>query len=254
MNNPQKEHFEKIHDLYTTHYHDATSARFREEFVYEPLFKGMDLNGKDVLECASGGGANTLALLKRFPKARFCGCDISEAACSDYRAETGCPAFWVDLTLPIAHDKLYDVVMVFGGIHHCARNLPVVLDNIYKLLKPDGLFLMFEPNNQFFLEKLRKFWYRHDSFFESETEEALDHDDLLHMANSEGGESKFKAEMVQYLFGPAAFFVANSMIFRIPLWLKPIITPPLMLFERIYNGLSGKCLYTNFLACWRKLP
>ncbi|MDR2417156.1 MAG: hypothetical protein LBD15_03280 [Holosporales bacterium] len=35
--------------------------------------------------------------MKRFPGARFTGCDISEKACADYLAKTGCPSFQADL-------------------------------------------------------------------------------------------------------------------------------------------------------------
>jgi hypothetical protein len=61
--NPQKAHYERIHDLYSAHYYDESSMKYREEFIYDPLFQGVDLNDKDVLELASGNGANTLAFV-----------------------------------------------------------------------------------------------------------------------------------------------------------------------------------------------
>ncbi|MDR2416625.1 MAG: class I SAM-dependent methyltransferase [Holosporales bacterium] len=252
QNNPQKAHFERVHDLYSAHYYDVLSMRYREEFVYGPLFQGIDLNNKDVLDLASGGGANTQALLKRFPGARFTGCDISEKACADYLAETGCPSFQADLTKPLKHQKVYDMVVVLSALHHCVTNLPVVLENVYKLLKPEGYFLMFEPNSRCFLECVRKFWYKHDPSFEAESEASLDHDHLLHMANDRG--NRFTAEMIKYFGGPAFYLIYNSMIFRVPLGLKPIIAPPLTFCERIYNKLPWKWLHSSFLAQWRKLP
>jgi SAM-dependent methyltransferase len=185
--NPQKAYFEEIHDAYNAHYYDASSMRFREEFIYDPLFEGLDFNEKDVLELASGAGANAQAIQKRFPRARITGCDISESACADFRKKIGCPSFQTDLTVPIESPKTYDILVVFGGIHHCVSNLPVVLENVCKLLRPGGYFLMFEPNNQYFLEGIRKFWYKHDAYFEADTEGALAHDDLLNLANTGGG-------------------------------------------------------------------
>jgi hypothetical protein len=69
-----------------------------------------------------------------------------------------------------------------------------------------------------------------------------------------GGKHRFITDRVKYFGGPAHFLIYNSLIFRIPLGLKPIIAPPLMFIERLYNKLPGKLLYPNFLARWKKLP
>ena len=63
----QKNHYKKIHDDYETHYYDPTSTEYREHFIYDVMFKRLDLNGKRVVELAPGSGQNSLALGERYP-------------------------------------------------------------------------------------------------------------------------------------------------------------------------------------------
>src|ERR1700741_147451 len=87
----QKAHYEAIHSDYEDHYYDAESMAFRERFYYDPLFAGLDLNGCSVADLASGSGHNSLAVLRRFPKAVVTGFDISRAAGEDYLKNVGRP-------------------------------------------------------------------------------------------------------------------------------------------------------------------
>jgi len=113
----QKRLYEKIHEEYESHYYDIDSMTYRERFMYDEIFCDLDLNDCDVAEIASGSGHNTVALLKRFPKARIEGYDISEKACNDYRIKTGCEAFQIDLTKEYKNkENYYDFVIVIGGV------------------------------------------------------------------------------------------------------------------------------------------
>src|ERR1700737_4489299 len=94
----QKEHYESIHEIYESHYYDEQSMAYRERFYYDPLFDELDLNGCAVADLASGSGHNSLAVLRRFPKAIVTGFDISTAACEDYRRNVGRPGIETDLT------------------------------------------------------------------------------------------------------------------------------------------------------------
>ena len=42
--NPQKAHYEAIHDAYEAHYYDAPSMAYRDRFIYGPLVKRLDLS------------------------------------------------------------------------------------------------------------------------------------------------------------------------------------------------------------------
>lgn len=246
----EKSHFERIHDAYVAHYFDAASMAFRRCFVYDPLFQDMDLNGMRVADLACGSGYNSVELLQRFPTVRVHGFDISERACADYRRLTGFPAQVGDLTRPLPPEpEPYDVVMIIGGLHHCATNLDGVLDNVARLLRPGGLFLMYEPNRRCFLEGVRRFWYRQDRYFLAEAEAALDHGALL-----ERHQRWFRQRRVRHMGGPAYYLIYNSLVLRVPLGVKPLLWPLLKPLELLYNLLPGPWWFPYFIACWERTP
>lgn len=245
--NIQKQHYERIHDNYAKHYYDPTSMDYRDRFLYKNLFNGIDLNGKKVADLACGSGYNSLSLLNYFPRAELTGFDISEKACECYRNLVKRPAYEVDLTKKEKLKPEYDYVMIIGGLHHCVADLDTTLQTIYSLLKPGGGFLMVEPNKNYFLEPIRKFWYKKDKYFEENTEEALDHDLMLNLQSN-----YFEGRKVLYCGGPAYFLIQNSLLFRFPVGFKKIISPILMLMEKIYNKLPGRIFYPCFVAQWIK--
>jgi hypothetical protein len=55
----------------TPTYFDRWSTKYREEFIYEPLWRGMDFAAKRVADLACGSGFNSEALLRRFPTAKL---------------------------------------------------------------------------------------------------------------------------------------------------------------------------------------
>lgn len=244
----QKAHYERIHDDYERHYYDAESMAYRERFIYDVMFSGVDLNGGRVAELACGSGFNSLAMRQRFPDAIFCGFDISRKACEAYRQNVGSDAFEIDLTRGYTGTEKFDAAVIFGGLHHCVADLPATLRTVAAMVKPGGWFLMFEPNSRCLLEGARKFWYRLDPYFDAESEAALDHDALAGMAKD-----NFICQGVTYSGGPAYFLVYNSLVFRFPQALKRYISPPLMGAEAVANHLPGRFWAACFIARWQRL-
>lgn len=243
----QRTHYERIYDAYERHYYDPTAIRYRERFIYSWLFDGLDLNGKTVADLASGSGHNSLAILRRFPGALVTGFDVSPSACRDYTRNTGRPAVLCDLTKPIETADRFDCALVIGGLHHCVSNLKTTLEYISRLVKPGGTFLLVEPNAACFLELIRKLWYRADRHFQADTERALTHGELTNLTPN------FSPSAVRYFGGPAYFLLCNSLIMRVPLWLKPAIERPLTVLETAYNALPGHKPFPAFMAKWRQL-
>jgi len=245
--NPQKELYERIHNSYEAHYYDATALWYRDREVYRHLFSAVSLANADVAEVACGNGHNSLALKRYFPNIRTVGFDISEPACAAYRELVG-PAYQMDLTAKMTQTYgPFDAVMVMGGLHHCVADLPQTLENIAVLLKPGGHLLMAEPSSEFFLNVLRRVWYRHDKYFDSDTEHALSHHELLHVAAG-----RFRPLYLRYFGGPASIIIGNSMILRLPIAAKKWIAPPVMAVESAYNLIPGGWLFTSFMAVWRR--
>jgi SAM-dependent methyltransferase len=246
--NVQKEHYEAIHDDYESHYYDDESMAYRERFYYAPLFAGLDLNHCAVADIASGSGHNSLALLRRFPNARVTGFEISTVACEAFRRNVGQPCIETDLTRPLsAPPGEFDVAMIFGGLHHCIANLPVVFQNIAHLVKSGGLVLMVEPNREFVFDWVRRLWYRVDKYFDSLNERALKHSELLAEAAP-----YFSLVNVAYYGGPGYFLVSQSLVFRLPKPVKTAITPGLMAIESLFNVVPGKFGHPYFVARWMR--
>tara|TARA_B100000315_G_scaffold259742_1_gene316982 strand:+ start:3998 stop:4765 length:768 start_codon:yes stop_codon:yes gene_type:complete len=245
--NPQKKHYESIHDIYENSYYDEFSMKYRKKFIYDIFFLGIDFNGCNIADIASGSGHNSLYYLNIFPNSKVHGYDISKYACKEYQERVKSEAFECDLTKPIDISKQYEAVIVVGGLHHCVIDLNTTLKNIAKMVKPGGCLIMYEPNKEYLLESLRKLWYKKDKYFEQETEEALSHKDILEMT-----QGAFELYDVKYLGGPAYFLILNSMIFRIPFKVKRIIAPSLFFFERIFNKIAFCSISPIFIARWKR--
>ena len=103
-----------------------------------------------------------------------------------------------------------------------------------------------EPHSGSLADVVRKFWYKHDHFF-SDNEAAIDHDVL-----QQEFASHFRTTRVRYLGNIAFLLVLNSLIFRIPVWMKPFYSPVLMRLEAIIGKFQGKLSSCFVVAQWQK--
>ncbi len=235
MQNPQQKHYEDIHDIYAAHYYDASALSYREQFILTPLLDGLDLDGCRIADLACGNGHTS-----------------SKPAQEAYEQAVGSPAYQTDISAKSFVETArsitpFDAAIVVGGLHHCVNDLDVTLGNIALLLKKGGYLLMVEPNAEFLLEFVRKLWYRADAYFHAETESALSHDEILRR-----GAAEFELDSVRFFGGPAYFLLLNSLLFRLPVGIKPVLQTPLFALERLFNHLPGRALYPAFMARWRK--
>jgi SAM-dependent methyltransferase len=252
MQNPQQKHYDDIHAMYASHYYDATSLCYREQFILTPLLEGLELDGRRIADLACGDGHTSLALKAWFPRADFVGFDISKPAQEAYERNVGFPAYRADISTEgfaamAGSVAPFDAAIVIGGLHHCVNDLDATLKNIACLLKPGGHLLMVEPNAEFALEVVRKLWYRADRYFDAQTESALRHDDILLRSSAD-----FAPDSVRFFGGPAYFLLFNSLLFRLPTAIKPMLQRPLFTLERLFNHLPGRVPFPAFMARWRK--
>lgn len=241
----QAAHYDRILSDYDKHYYDDYSLQYRERFILGPLLDGIDLNGKAVADLASGSGQTSLSLIKRFPTIELTGFDVSPEACRRYRETVGRDCLELDITAGYDCEAVFDAAIIMGGLHHCVSNLPGALSTIAKMLRPGGWLLMFEPNRDYVLEFARRLWYRFDKYFDSGTEAALSHDDLLRHS-----QAAFSPHKVLYFGGPAFYLVYNSLVFRLPHAVKNAISPSLLGAEAAFNRLPGKWPFASFTAQW----
>jgi hypothetical protein len=113
-------------------------------------------------------------------------------------------------------------------------------------LRKDGFFCFTEPHRGSAFSSLRAIWYRHDPLF-ADNEEALDIEALKRECDS-----LFEFRMERHIGSVAYLLVLNSMIFRVPLWLKRIYSPGLMRLERMLARFHSRTLSLGVICQWKK--
>jgi SAM-dependent methyltransferase len=242
----QRQHYNRIAADYEAQYGDPDGLVYREKFLYEPLLAGLDLEGRPVLEALSGSGHATEYLLKQ-KKALVTGLDISDEAIASFKERwPGCEAICASITDSGLAADSFDCVVVVMGLHHLHPHLSDALREIHRLLRKGGTFCFTEPHLDSGFNRFRKMWYRRDSLF-AENEESLD----IAALKKEFAEL-FDYRVEKYVGSVAYLLVLNSMIFRVPLWLKRIYSPAVILLERIFSVVHSPTLSLAVVCQWEK--
>jgi SAM-dependent methyltransferase len=139
--------FERFHEVMAEESAQTVVAALEEAII--PLVPGLIARleaGIEVADIGCGSGRAMNHLAASFPDSRFTGYDLSHEAVATARAE----AKRLGLTnvefvaADAAHlpgEALFDLVFTFDAVHDQA-NPAVVLANIRRLLKPNGVYLM----------------------------------------------------------------------------------------------------------------
>jgi SAM-dependent methyltransferase len=241
----QQQHYDEIAADYEAHYSDEWSIEYRRRFIYDPMFEGIDLSGKEVLDAMCGSGQTTSYLLAR--GARVTGLDISNEVLEQFQLRwTDAKAVKRSLLDSGLPDNSFDCVAVVGGLHHIHPQMKAAVREIHRVLKPGGYLCFMEPHTGSFPDVIRRIWYRFDRFF-SDNEAAID---VSRMQRDFGG--RFTLKKAKYLGNVAFLLVLNSLIFRIPPGSKKLISPPLMKLEPLINKLQTKFTSCFVVAQWQK--
>jgi SAM-dependent methyltransferase len=241
----QKLHYDRIAQEYEAHYDDSNSQRYRDKFYHRTMFEGMNLTGMNVLEAMCGSGQTTQFLLSE--GARVTGLDISNETISSFsRRWPQCNAICASLLDSGLESDSFDAVSIVGGLHHLPPYVESAIGEIHRILKPGGYLCFAEPHKGSLPDLFRQLWYKHDSLFAS-NEEAIDMTELKRVFASQ---FSFKRE--RYLGNVAYLLVLNSMVFRIPLRLKPVYSPALIHLESVLNLLQSKMTACLVVCQWQK--
>ena len=114
-----------------------------------PLVPGLLTSleqGIQVLDLGCGSGRALNKMAKLFPHSQFRGIDLSEGAIATAREESQNRAltnlqFGVQDAAKLDVVEQYDLITTFDAIHDQAHP-DIVLKNIYRALKPEGIYLM----------------------------------------------------------------------------------------------------------------
>ena len=241
----QQEHYDTIAAEYEEHYSDKYSVEYRRRFIYEPMFAGLELEGKNVLDAMCGSGQTTEYLLER--GANVTGLDISNEVIETFKARwtnaTALKRSLLDSGLP---DNSFDYVVIVGGLHHIHPNVNRAIQEIHRVLKPGGHLCFMEPHSGSFPDLVRRVWYKFDRFF-SDNEEAVDIQALKRdFAN------RFTLKRANYLGNIAFLLVLNSLIFRLPAKSKKYYSPLMMKLESVISRLQTKLTSCFVVTQWEK--
>jgi 2-polyprenyl-3-methyl-5-hydroxy-6-metoxy-1,4-benzoquinol methylase len=139
--------FKRFHDVMMEDSGQTVVAALEEHIL--PVIPGLVdalQRGIDVLDvgCGSGRAMNELAHL--FPNSRFKGYDLSEEAIANatfmaQQYKLSNIQFQVKDVSTIDEIDCYDWITTFDAVHDQAKP-DVVLTNIYRALRPDGVYLM----------------------------------------------------------------------------------------------------------------
>ena len=109
------------------------------------MFKGIKLNNLKVLEAMCGSGQTTNYLLSQ--GADTVCLDVSQKALNLLRSKfPQVNTIHSSMIKTGLKDKSIDCVVVVGGLHHVHPEIIQVMDEIYRILKPDGYLCFFEPH------------------------------------------------------------------------------------------------------------
>lgn len=241
----QQQHYDEIAVDYEAHYSDEWSLEYRRQFIYEPMFAGLNLAGANVLDAMCGSGQTTDYLLAR--GANVTGLDISNEVIEQFQGRwanaTAVNRSLLDSGLP---DNAFDCVVIVGGLHHIHPNVKRAVAELHRVLKPGGHLCFMEPHSGSLPDLVRRVWYRFDHFF-SDNEASIDVERLQREFQSD-----FQLKRVRHLGNIAFLLVLNSLIFRLPHRAKKLLAPFLMKVEPIINVLQTKLTSCFVVTQWQK--
>jgi SAM-dependent methyltransferase len=170
----QREHFEKIADLYNKSRSDPKHL-FLKKHIWECFFKELHFPTADKLHIleAMCGSAEFLDILRKHLDRDFTydAFDYSEKMVAFSKEKNPDINIWIQDVTTFCAPESYDVIYILGGLHHVHHFTDKVLCNISRSLRPGGFFINLEPthNNPLFA-LIRRAIYWKNSFFDKETE------------------------------------------------------------------------------------
>jgi len=128
--------------------HQTPVGRMRLERRAKMVEELLPRNDAEVLEVGCGTGSLTIELLKSMPSIRLTATDVSSASLRRVQHKcAACPRLVVqveDLTGLSFADASFDAVVGNAILHHCPAE--AALAEAYRVIRPGGFLLMFEPN------------------------------------------------------------------------------------------------------------
>jgi len=217
----QEEHYNTIAFEYTKARQQNLCNVLYYEYLASSLFDLIPaaLKKKDdlvILDPMCGSGELLHDALNHLDNcvSAFYGVDISEnmllLAKQEVKEDPRGKLLKGDIRLLPLPDASVDLVLIRGGLHHVYQHLNQTLEQIYRVLKPGGAFVYFEPSDDNVLLALaRKILYTKHSYFVQDEEKGMESKLLLSSLKHSG----FTDNQI-IPFGYAAYtFIGNTDVF-----------------------------------------
>ena len=173
----QRRHYDNIAEKYYA-YKQSNSHIVFKDLLWNYFFQDkyfLKENALSVLEpmCGYADGNN---ILRKHLNAniKYEGFDCSDT-CLDIakRINPSINVYKMDAA-QFKTNKKYDLVILIGGLHHIPEFAKDFVNTIYNILNDQGCFINFEPtHNNSIYKGIRKQIYKHNSMFDSETEQGF---------------------------------------------------------------------------------
>ena len=183
----QQKHYDRIAETYTE---NLTYPHTLEYMSYLDGALRDAVNTEDLGHCAEVccGTGEAFALLDQ-TIAKGVGVDVSISMLRIARESFKNPQIFFiqgDATCLPLKERSFDSVIVLGGIHH-VPDREALFAQIFKILKPGGVFIWREPVSDLWLWKLlRRAIYRLSPMLDHETERPLTYDETVPLLTETG--------------------------------------------------------------------
>lgn len=185
----QQEHYDHVAEAYAANLEYPHTQEYME---YLDRVLREEIDGTDLAVCAEVccGTGEAFALFQDGISLGV-GVDVSEsmlAKAKDAFAETQLKFVQGDATILPLVDNSFDTVIMLGGIHH-VPDREALFEQVYRVLKPGGVFFFREPVSDFWLWKfLRAIVYRLSPMLNHETERPLTYEETVPVLEQAGFE------------------------------------------------------------------
>jgi ubiquinone/menaquinone biosynthesis C-methylase UbiE len=133
--------------------------------LYNLVATGADIEGKDILEVGCGRGGGLSYLYRYLLPSSATGVDLNKKAiefCKKYYSREDIKFLQSNAQNLNFQDNAFDVVINIESSHRYSK-MDAFLDEVYRVLKPDGVFLFADFRQKYELEQLN-FQFKNSKF------------------------------------------------------------------------------------------
>ncbi len=233
----QKKYYNSISSKYDSHYFSDSALKYRY-WLYDLFLNQIDLRKMRILDAMCGGGQNTSYFIKHTED--IIAVDISEEQISLFNKRfPKIEAHCCSILETKFNDNTFDLI-VTESLHHLHPYVNSCIDEMARMLKPNGYLMIWEPTSGSIFDLLRKFWYKSDNVFFEDNESSISFDRIIFEYSN-----IFEVKKIKYGGSLAYLLNCCSLQLRIPLYYVNLYAPYTFLIERIFDKMHSK-----YFSCW----